>query len=93
MITFDRQPHPTGSPACRKEMPMSSPARPIRLYHHALSRHPHRGELFLSRLRIPFELVDVDMAKDAHKAPDFLAKSSASDTGSSRRIFTAIHSA
>ena len=72
---------------------MTSPARPIRLYHHALSGNPHRVELFLSLLRIPFELVDAAMAKGAHKAPDFPAKSSASDTGSSRRIFTAIHSA
>lgn len=53
---------------------MNSPARPIRLYRHALSGHSHRVELFLSLLRLPFELVDVDMAKGAHKAPDFLVK-------------------
>jgi glutathione S-transferase len=31
-------------------------------------------ELFLSLLRLPFELVDVDLAKGAHKAPELLAK-------------------
>jgi glutathione S-transferase len=53
---------------------MTSPARTIRLYRHPLSGHSHRVELFLSLLRLPFELVDVDMAKGAHKAPDFLVK-------------------
>jgi len=53
---------------------MTSPARPIRLYRHALSGHSHRVELFLSLLRLPFELIDVDLAKGAHKAPEFLAK-------------------
>lgn len=53
---------------------MTSPAGPIRLYRHALSGHSHRVELCLSLLRLPFELVEVDMAKGAHKAPDFLAK-------------------
>jgi glutathione S-transferase len=53
---------------------MTSPARPIRLYRHALSGHSHRVELFLSLLRLPFELVDVDLAKGAHKAPELLAK-------------------
>jgi glutathione S-transferase len=74
MTTFDRQSQPTAhQPARRKETPMTSPARPIRLYRHALSGHSHRVELFLSLLRLPFELVD--LAKGAHKAPDFLPRS------------------
>ncbi|AGP40312.1 hypothetical protein SCE1572_40915 [Sorangium cellulosum So0157-2] len=31
-------------------------------------------ELFLSLLRLPFELVDVDLKSGAHKAPEFLRK-------------------
>jgi glutathione S-transferase len=53
---------------------MTLPARPIRLYRYALSGHSHRVELFMSLLGLPFELVEVDMAKGAHKAPDFLVK-------------------
>ena len=47
-------------------------AQPIRLYRSALSGHCHRVELFLSLLGLPFTLVDVDLAKGAHKQPDFL---------------------
>ncbi|WP_437315097.1 glutathione S-transferase family protein [Sorangium sp. So ce385] len=54
---------------------MTTPARPIRLYRHPLSGHAHRVELFLSLLRLPFELVDVDLKSGAHKAPEFLRKS------------------
>jgi len=50
------------------------PAKPIRLYRHALSGHSHRVELFLSLLGLPCELIDVNMVRGAHKAPDFLAK-------------------
>jgi glutathione S-transferase len=50
------------------------PSKPIRLYRHALSGHSHRVELFLSLLRLPFVAIDVDLAKGAHKAPEFLAK-------------------
>jgi glutathione S-transferase len=53
---------------------MTLPARPIRLYRYALSGHSHRVELFMSLLGLPFELVEVDVAKGAHKAPDFLVK-------------------
>ncbi|XXX74750.1 glutathione S-transferase [Sorangium sp. So ce134] len=53
---------------------MTIPASPIRLYRHPLSGHAHRVELFLSLLRLPFELVDVDLKSGAHKAPDFLRK-------------------
>ncbi|WP_374377567.1 glutathione S-transferase family protein [Dongia sp.] len=44
----------------------------MKLYHHPLSGHSHRARLFLSLLSIPHELVLVDLAKGAHKAPDFL---------------------
>nr|WP_298688613.1 glutathione S-transferase [uncultured Dongia sp.] len=44
----------------------------MKLYHHPLSGHSHRARLFLSLLNIPHELVPVDLAKGAHKAPDFL---------------------
>ncbi|WP_422679925.1 glutathione S-transferase family protein [Chelatococcus albus] len=54
---------------------MPRPASPIRLYRHALSGHAHRVELFLSLLGLPVELVDVDLARGAHKTPEFLAKS------------------
>src|SRR5262249_59932266 len=49
-------------------------ANPIRLYRHALSGHAHRIELFLSLLGLPCELIDVNMVRGAHKAPDFVAK-------------------
>ena len=45
----------------------------IKLYRHALSGHSHRVELFLSLLNLNYDLVDVDLASGAHKAPDFLA--------------------
>ncbi len=44
----------------------------MKLYHHPLSGHSHRVRLFLSLLNVPHELVLVDLAKGAHKAPDFL---------------------
>lgn len=53
---------------------MTIPSRPIRVHRMALSGHCHRVELFLSMLRLPYELVDVDMKARAHKAPEFLAR-------------------
>ena len=53
---------------------MTIPAKPIRLYRHALSGHAHRVELFLSLLGLPCELIDVNMVRGAHKAPEFIAK-------------------
>lgn len=50
------------------------PAHPLRLYRFALSGHSHRAELLLSLLQLPFEKIDVDLARGAHKEPDFLAK-------------------
>ncbi|MBB1598826.1 glutathione S-transferase family protein [Variovorax sp. UMC13] len=44
----------------------------MKLYHHPLSGHSHRARLFLSLIGVPHELVEVDLAKGAHKAPDYL---------------------
>ncbi|UMR29989.1 glutathione S-transferase [Massilia sp. MB5] len=46
----------------------------MKLYYHPLSGHSHRAHLFLSLLKLDFELVLVDLLKSEHKAPDFLAK-------------------
>ncbi|MDN6860037.1 glutathione S-transferase [Pseudomonas sp. CAN2814] len=48
-------------------------AHALKLYHFPLSGHAHRAELMLSLLQLPAELVFVDLAKGAHKHPDFLA--------------------
>ncbi|KYF87416.1 glutathione S-transferase [Sorangium cellulosum] len=53
---------------------MTTPERPIRLYRHPLSGHSHRVELFLSLLRLPFELVDIDLKNGAQRTPEFLSK-------------------
>lgn len=45
----------------------------IKLYRHPLSGHAHRVELMLSLLKLPTELVFVDLAKGAHKQPSYLA--------------------
>ena len=45
----------------------------IKLFRHPLSGHAHRVELLLSLLNVPTELVFVDLAKGAHKQPEFLA--------------------
>lgn len=49
------------------------PVRLIKLHRFFLSGHSHRVELFLSLLKLPYELVDVDLAANAHKQPAFLA--------------------
>ncbi len=49
---------------------MSTPT--MKLYRFALSGHSHRAELALSLMRLPHALVDVDLMKNAHKAPAFL---------------------
>jgi glutathione S-transferase len=46
---------------------------PIRFHRMLLSGHCHRVELFLSLLKLPYEAVDVDLAKGEHKQPAFLA--------------------
>ena len=48
-------------------------SKPIKLYNFPKSGHAHRIELMLSLLNLPTELVFVDLAKGAHKQPDFLA--------------------
>lgn len=49
------------------------PQNAIKLFRHPLSGHAHRVELLLSLLGLPTELVFVDLAKGAHKQPEFLA--------------------
>ncbi|HEY9100328.1 MAG TPA: glutathione S-transferase [Thiobacillus sp.] len=49
------------------------PAQPIKLHRFFLSGHSHRVELFLSLLKLPYALVDVDLAAGVHKQPPFLA--------------------
>lgn len=44
----------------------------MKLYFHPLSGHAHRARLFLSLIQAPVDLVEVDLAKGAHKAPEFL---------------------
>ncbi|HWV18063.1 MAG TPA: glutathione S-transferase [Rhodocyclaceae bacterium] len=48
----------------------------LKLHRFPLSGHSHRAELFLSLLQLPHELVDVDLAKGAHKRPEFIALNS-----------------
>ncbi len=45
----------------------------MKLFYHPLSGHAHRARLFLSLIGAKFDLVEVDLAKGAHKQPDFLA--------------------
>jgi glutathione S-transferase len=44
----------------------------MKLYNFPLSGHAHRALLFLSLVGIKADIVDVDLANGAHKAPDFL---------------------
>mgnify|MGYP002778302540 FL=1 len=46
----------------------------MKLYFHPISGHAHRARLFLSLIGADVEIVEVDLAKGAHKAPDYLAK-------------------
>ncbi|MFJ7797290.1 glutathione S-transferase family protein [Pseudomonas sp. NPDC096950] len=48
----------------------------IKLYNFPRSGHAHRAELMLSLLQLPTELILVDLAKGAHKQPEFLALNS-----------------
>ncbi|MBA4284022.1 MAG: glutathione S-transferase [Xanthomonadaceae bacterium] len=45
----------------------------MKLYAHPLSGHSHRAQLFLSLLGQPAEIIEIDLAKGAHKSPEFLA--------------------
>lgn len=49
------------------------PEHTLTLYHHPLSGHSHRVHLALSLMGLPYQLVDVDLMKGAHKQPAFLA--------------------
>ncbi|GLK67626.1 glutathione S-transferase family protein [Hansschlegelia plantiphila] len=44
----------------------------MKLHHHPLSGHSHRARLFLSLADVPHELVEVDIASQAHKSAQFL---------------------
>ncbi len=44
----------------------------IKLYFHPLSGHSHRVRLFLALLGLDHEIVEVDLARGAHKQPEFL---------------------
>jgi glutathione S-transferase len=45
----------------------------MKLYYHPLSGHAHRAHLFLSLAGVDHELVEVDLAAQQHKTPEFLA--------------------
>lgn len=47
-------------------------SKAIKLYRHPLSGHSHRVELFLSVLKLPYELIDVDLVNGEHKQPEFI---------------------
>jgi glutathione S-transferase len=44
----------------------------VKLYSFPLSGHSHRVRLFLSLTGVKYDLVEVDLAKGAHKQPEFL---------------------
>lgn len=51
---------------------MGAATHPIKLYRFALSGHSHRVELFLSLLRLPTQLIDIDLRQGQHKTEEFL---------------------
>jgi glutathione S-transferase len=53
--------------------PEVSTMQAIKLYNFPRSGHAHRVELMLSLLKLPTELIFVDLAKGEHKQPAFLA--------------------
>jgi glutathione S-transferase len=53
---------------------MTRPAQPIRLYAFSLSGHAHRAELFLSLLGLPFEKIEVDLARGEQRTPEYLKR-------------------
>lgn len=44
----------------------------MKLYFHPISGHAHRARLFLSLVGVHAEVIEVDLAKSAHKSPEFL---------------------
>src|ERR1044072_3292989 len=47
------------------------PARPITLYGFKVSRHPHRAELMLRLLGLPFAFQEIDIFAGAQRAESF----------------------
>jgi glutathione S-transferase len=47
-------------------------AAPIKLYRSPLSGHCHRVQLMLLFLDLPHEVIDLDLAAQQHKSPEFL---------------------
>lgn len=45
----------------------------MKLYYHPISGHAHRARLFLSLIEAEVEIIEVNLAKGEHKAPEFLA--------------------
>jgi len=52
---------------------MATATRALKLHRFAKSGHCHRVELMLSILRLPYELIDVDLRAGAQKQPAFIA--------------------
>lgn len=46
----------------------------LKLYRYPLSGHAHRAELFLSLLKLDYQLVEVDLGQGEHKTPEYLQK-------------------
>ena len=46
----------------------------IRLCRHPLSGHSHRAQLLLSLLRVPFDMVEIDLGRGEHKQPPHVAR-------------------
>lgn len=44
----------------------------MKLYTHPISGHAHRARLFISLLELEVELIELDLSKAEHKAPQFL---------------------
>lgn len=61
------------TPAAAVKANPAAPATPIRLYHHPLSGHAYRVQLFLALLGLPVELKTVDLVAGEHKQAAFLA--------------------
>jgi glutathione S-transferase len=53
-----------------KNFPLA--AAPIKLYRSPLSGHCHRVQLMLLFLDLPHEVIDLDLAGQQHKSPEFL---------------------
>ena len=45
----------------------------MKLYYHPISGHAHRARLFLSLIEAEVDVIEVNLAKGEHKAPEYLA--------------------